>query len=360
MSGDMAKGRRRSLPACNALSIMHHPHHTTIPAAYAILGGTMSLVGPQLPPTQLIPPPTVINDENKVYSIAAACIFLGILASLFALTRLVGRIWCRNFGLDDYAAAVALAFYIGWTIFAGYINLNAGVGKPLWETTVGEWSLFWRSALIATFLYPSVSGTIRISTVLFYQRVFAVGRAMKIALHVLLALQVVFIIVFTVTPGFICQPISAINDPFTVLVQCDFKFFLHQPDLRLPRLKYAMSLYIPTQFTDYGTTFWIPCQVEPALAIIGISLPALRQLYLQIRGTNQTTTTVRGSSAGNSKSGATVGSKRAVGSSSHPAAAYPRADGSYVELRPYQSNTSAPRTSQNMDAADAAQRRSYV
>lgn len=68
----------------------------------------MSLVGPQLPPTQLIPPPTVINDENKVYSIAAACIFLGILASLFALTRLVGRIWCRNFGLDDYAAAVAL------------------------------------------------------------------------------------------------------------------------------------------------------------------------------------------------------------------------------------------------------------
>lgn len=121
-----------------------------------------------------------------------------------------------------------------------------------------------------------------------------------------------------------------------------------------------MSLYIPTQFTDYGTTFWIPCQVEPALAIIGISLPALRQLYLQIRGTNQTTTTVRGSSAGNSKSGATVGSKRAVGSSSHPAAAYPRADGSYVELRPYQSNTSAPRTSQNMDAADAAQRRSYV
>lgn len=48
---------------------------------------------------------------------------------------------------------------------------------------------------------------------------------MKIALHVLLALQVVFIIVFTVTPGFICQPISAINDPFTVLVQCDFKFF---------------------------------------------------------------------------------------------------------------------------------------
>lgn len=39
-----------------------------------------------------------------------------------------------------------------------------------------------------------------------------------------------------------------------------------------------MSLLIPPQFDEYGTTFWIPSQVEPSVALIGTSLPAIRQL----------------------------------------------------------------------------------
>lgn len=57
----------------------------------------------EFPPEQLLPSPTEINDTHKVYSIAAWCIVLGIVASLFVIYRLGTRIHTRTFGADDYA-----------------------------------------------------------------------------------------------------------------------------------------------------------------------------------------------------------------------------------------------------------------
>lgn len=37
-----------------------------------------------------------------------------------------------------------------------------------------------------------------------------------------------------------------------------------------------MSLLVPPQFDTYGVTFWIPSQVEPTVALIGTSLPAMQ------------------------------------------------------------------------------------
>lgn len=45
-------------------------------------------------------------------------------------------------------------------------------------------------------------------------------------------------------------------------------------------LYYEMSSLIPPQFDKYGTTFWIPAQVEPAVALIGTSLPAIRHFFV--------------------------------------------------------------------------------
>jgi hypothetical protein len=59
-------------------------------------------------PEDLIPPPTEIIDDNKVYSIAAACIALGVISSLFVVMRLGTRMWYRSFGADDWAAMAAL------------------------------------------------------------------------------------------------------------------------------------------------------------------------------------------------------------------------------------------------------------
>ena len=45
-----------------------------------------------------------------------------------------------------------------------------------------------------------------------------------------------------------------------------------------------LSRVIPVQFATFGLTYWIPCQVEPSIALIGMSLPAMRQLYFKLRG----------------------------------------------------------------------------
>lgn len=38
-----------------------------------------------------------------------------------------------------------------------------------------------------------------------------------------------------------------------------------------------MSSYIPPPFDHYGTTFWLPSQIEPTVALIGASIPGIRQ-----------------------------------------------------------------------------------
>ncbi|MCJ1247588.1 hypothetical protein MMC30_004803 [Trapelia coarctata] len=297
------------------------------------------MASPSLP--QLIPPPTQIDDTHKVYSVALACILLGIVASMFVLLRLGQRIHSRTFGNDDYAIIPALLLYIGWTAMAGAVNLNAGVGKPLWEITLGEYSVWFKGIIGSVWLYPAMTASIRISILLFYQRMFAtsLNRA-KFAIWLLLALQIVYLVVFSILPAFICKPLYKAFEPleremymndwyyyytqvalYSVSMAFDVillvmplypVFKLQMPMKRRigvalmfmlgaaasiaaayklaifvtqmqrftainPRwLQYQMSMLIPPQFDQYGTTFWIPSQVEPTVALIGASLPAIR------------------------------------------------------------------------------------
>lgn len=53
-------------------------------------------------------------------------------------------------------------------------------------------------------------------------------------------------------------------------------------------LNYQMSMLVPPQFDQYGTTYWIPSQVEPSVALIGTALPALRPM---VQGAAQRMTT---------------------------------------------------------------------
>lgn len=59
----------------------------------------------------LLPPPTHINDTHKVYSIAAWCIALGVIAGLPVIWRLGLRYQTRSFGADDYAIIPALVSF---------------------------------------------------------------------------------------------------------------------------------------------------------------------------------------------------------------------------------------------------------
>ncbi|PYH43914.1 uncharacterized protein BP01DRAFT_322246 [Aspergillus saccharolyticus JOP 1030-1] len=158
----------------------------------------------------LLPPPAEINNTHKVYSVAVGCIILGIIAAFVVLARLFQRWRTGAFGADDYCIMPGLVLYLGWTTMAAYVNLHAGVGKPLWEITLAEYTIWYQGIVGSAFLYPAMSATIRSSVILLYRRTFAASYpGMLLAIWTLLGCQMIYVIVFTVIEGFICTPFSA-------------------------------------------------------------------------------------------------------------------------------------------------------
>ncbi|KAL4751913.1 hypothetical protein BDW72DRAFT_192424 [Aspergillus terricola var. indicus] len=279
---------------------------------------------------------------------------------------------------------------------AGYVNLHAGVGKPLWEITEGEFSVWFKGIIGSAWLYPAMSMSIRTSILLLYNRMFSKTMPrLRLLLWFMLSLQVVYLIVFLILPIFICRPLYKAWHPLErPLYFNDWYYYYTQvalysvsmafdvillfiplfpvSQLQMPMRKrigaamilalgagagiaaayklgifvqqmtryshinpvwtqYQMSYLVPPQFDEYGTTFWIPSQVEPSVALIGTSLPALLQLAMSIRNRR-----ARSSAAGsyemrllNSPRARSGGSetKKSVSASTSSHAEYDRLDG---------------------------------
>lgn len=62
-------------------------------------------------------------------------------------------------------------------------------------------------------LYPAMSGLIRISILLNYMRIFAASRWTRYTLWTLLVLQCVYMAIFFILPGFICKPFAMFWSP---------------------------------------------------------------------------------------------------------------------------------------------------
>lgn len=157
------------------------------------------------------------------------------------------RLSTRSFGPDDYAIIPGLVsldigiktllssercddqmLYIGWTAMAAYVNLHAGVGKPLWEITVGEFSVWFKvtrqgigvieatlsnqmlqGIIGSAWIYPAMSMSIRTSILLTYDRIFAKSMpTVRFIIRFLLSLQVIYLIVYSILPAFICRPLN--------------------------------------------------------------------------------------------------------------------------------------------------------
>ncbi|KAI8623064.1 hypothetical protein F5Y19DRAFT_468801 [Xylariaceae sp. FL1651] len=157
----------------------------------------------------LIPPPTAVNNTHKVYSVAVACAVLAAVVTLICGAWLTHRFRERAFDMDDYALIVSLILYWGWTVVSIYINLDGGIGKPLVEITLPEYTLWYKGLVIVSFLYPVISTAIRVSILLFFRRIFTQGhnRTLRTMLHVLFALNAAYFFVFLILPGFTCRPI---------------------------------------------------------------------------------------------------------------------------------------------------------
>ncbi|OAA33595.1 hypothetical protein AAL_01060 [Moelleriella libera RCEF 2490] len=292
----------------------------------------------------LIPPPVDINDTHKVYGVAVAVIVMCSVTTCIGVIRLVFRWRHKLLGLDDYAFVPALLFYWGWSIMSIYVNLCAGVGKPLWEITLGEFSIWFKGIIGSMWLYPAMTFWVRVSILLFYRRIFAIpGLAFDLVVKGLLVLQAVYLVVFCVLPAFVGHPLHKLWSPLERGQHMnDYYYYTTQvalystslaldaillalplwplATLRMPLhrrlgtavifimgaaasivaayklavfvvefsrftdidpqwLGYEMSRLVPPQFDHYGKTFWIPSQVEPTVALVGASLPALRAAF---------------------------------------------------------------------------------
>ncbi|KAI1145860.1 hypothetical protein F4825DRAFT_226671 [Nemania diffusa] len=189
----------------------------------------------------LIPPPTTVDNTHKVYSVAIACAVLAAVTTLICSARLTHRFRERAVDVDDYALIVALILYWGWTVVSIYINLDGGIGKPLVEITLPEYTLWYKGLVVVSFLYPVMSTAIRVSILLFFRRIFTQGnnRALRTILNVLFALNAAYFVVFLILPGFTCRPIYYSWQFVGHAEHCDIVFYNN-----LTTALYSTSLFL--------------------------------------------------------------------------------------------------------------------
>ncbi|KAI0468863.1 hypothetical protein F4859DRAFT_516613 [Xylaria cf. heliscus] len=194
-------------------------------------------------PSNLKPPPPQIIDTHKVYSIAIACAILGILGVVAVSGRLWYRIRSKTFGMDDYFIVPAFVLYLGWSVLCVYGPLATGTGKPLHEITVEEFTILFQSIIAISFLYPVMSGAIRISILLFYNRVFASGsgKLFNRCLRVVTWIQVPYILAFSIAPGFICRPFNVAWNPIERGPFCSY-FYWNAVIISLYSLSFLFDL----------------------------------------------------------------------------------------------------------------------
>jgi hypothetical protein len=145
---------------------------------------------------------------------------------------------------------------------AAYMNLNSGIGKPLGDITFGEFILFYKGVFVAAWMYPPMSAAIRISILLFYNRLFSkADRKYKIIIYFLGLLQVVYVIIFEVLPAFSCRPLKDAWDPLKRYTSCT-------------------NLYIDATIALYSTSlaFDIILLVFPIYIVWRLQMPVQKRL----------------------------------------------------------------------------------
>jgi hypothetical protein len=92
-----------------------------------------------------------------------------------------------------------------------------------------------------------MSGSIRISVLLFYRRIFGVNRTTTRLIWALIILQGVYIIGFSISPAFLCSNFN--QGPYTWATNCSLHYFtvtqttLYTASLALDTILYLLPVY---------------------------------------------------------------------------------------------------------------------
>ncbi|KAI7921870.1 hypothetical protein M9X92_005125 [Pyricularia oryzae] len=158
--------------------------------------------------------------ENRGPADSAAVSVLLVLAVCAVLARFICRFYARNaFLADDWAILVTLAFVAG---AAGLTIAGAsrGAGSHVWALNIDQIQEIYQVLYVYTFIYGSACGSVKLSILFFYMRVFGTrdlvtSRAFKGAIYLGICLSLLYPITIWVTMGNVCRPVTHFWTQFT-------------------------------------------------------------------------------------------------------------------------------------------------
>lgn len=160
-----------------------------------------------------------------------------------------------------------------------YVNLCAGVGKPLWEVTMPEFSTWLLGIVLSMWLYPVMTTIIRLSILLSYRRFFKTPASRTWTgwlgiLHATIVVQLLYLLAFVIVPAFLSRPLhKAWDDPANrKLYVDDFYYFRSQ-----------MALYIISMVFD------VILLVLPIQPTMKLKMPVWKRIFVLVLSTLGTT-----------------------------------------------------------------------
>ncbi|KAM0238300.1 hypothetical protein ACHAP5_008765 [Fusarium lateritium] len=156
------------------------------------------------------PPPDGIDlaNDSKIKNTVIVLSLL-FLSALF----LGGRIAIRTkqvygLSLDDYAIIVSWVFVAATGAMVVVVG-QAGAGKHVWALTIDQLVESMKLSYMYSFFFATAVFTTKVSILLFYRRIFTCsGLSFRIAFWFCTVLVVSYPIIFTLTMGFACRPLS--------------------------------------------------------------------------------------------------------------------------------------------------------
>jgi len=134
-----------------------------------------------LPYPGSIPPPAgqkanIVDPPNQTKDTIVLHTVCLTFATLFVFLRFYTRRFItRELGLDDYCCLVAWVLTITFSVLM-LVGDSHGLGRHLWDVPFKNLSQAIEYLTIAEFVYLVLAGTIKLSVLLFYRRVFAPSR----------------------------------------------------------------------------------------------------------------------------------------------------------------------------------------
>ncbi|KAK2017652.1 hypothetical protein LZ32DRAFT_635239 [Colletotrichum eremochloae] len=156
------------------------------------------------------PPPDGLDiNESNVAQNNAAVIILAVLAFLAVVLRLVARYLQRNqLKADDWTIVFSL-FLVGATVGLSIAGGEQGAGDHIWTVSLTKLTRIFEILYVYTYVYASTCAAIKISILLFYQRIFVTtASSFKASLIVGYFLSISYPIIIWTTMGNACKPVS--------------------------------------------------------------------------------------------------------------------------------------------------------